>query len=651
MRLTDLLLGRSLANRELRQRKLGALEGVPAMGLDGLASSAYGPEAALTILAPLGVLGTRSIWIMGPVLMLLAILYVSYFQTLRAYPTSGGAYTVAKENLGREASLLAATALMIDYVLNVAVAISAGVGALTSALPSLGSHTLTICLVILGALTLVNLRGTREASRLWAVPTYVFVASFFALIALGIVKSLASGGAPRPVIAPPSLPRATEAVSAWLLLRAFASGCTAMTGIEAVSNSMDAFRDPVVKEGRRTLTAIVLILGILLAGIALLVFTYRIGAVNQAAPGYQSVLSQLASAVAGRGAFYYVAMASLLAVLCLSANTSFTGFPRLCRILAQDGFLPAPFAAVGRRLVYSVGIGYLAVTAGLLLAAFGGITDRLIPLFAIGAFLTFTLSQAGMVGHWLRELGQGARRDRARHRAQLAVNAAGTVATGTALAIIIAAKFLEGAWITLLAIPLVLALLHAIRRYYDELARQLGCLGPLDLRGAEPPIVLVAMESWSQLTERAVSFAVSLSPDVFAVHLTSLRGPDVEERKHDLLASWQRQVERPAKEAGLVPPRLVVLDAPHRKLHVPLLELMGRIEKRHPGRTIAVLVPEIMKQRWWENLLHTHRARRLRSALLHYGGSRTLVVSIPWYLEEPRIEDAVESARPTRRRA
>jgi amino acid transporter len=231
------------------------------MGLDGLASSAYGPEAALAILAPLGILGSRSIWIMAPVLFLLAVLYASYFQTLRAYPTSGGAYAVAKENLGREASLTAATALMIDYVLNVAVAISAGVGALTSAVPALHAHTLGIGLGILCVLTLVNLRGTRAASRLWAVPTYVFVASFLALIALGIVRSIAAGGAPRPVVAPPALPRAAEAVSAWLLLRAFASGCTAMTGVEAVSNGIDAFREPVVREARRTLTAIVAILG------------------------------------------------------------------------------------------------------------------------------------------------------------------------------------------------------------------------------------------------------------------------------------------------------------------------------------------------------------------------------------------------------
>lgn len=642
MHLSDLVLGRSLANRELQQRKLEVLEGVPSMGLDALASSAYGPEAALTILAPLGALGPHAVWIMGPILLLLAILYASYYQTLRAYPTSGGAYTVAKENLGREASLTAATALMIDYVLNVAVAISAGVGALTSAVPALHPHTILLCLSILGVLTLANLRGLREASRLWALPTYLFVVSFLVLIGIGIARSLAAGGSPTPVIAPPPLPRATETAGAWLLLRAFASGCTAMTGVEAVSNGVDAFREPRVRIARQTLSAIVAILATLLAGIAALVFTFHIGAMNQSAPGYQSVLSQLTAAVVGRGPFYYVAIGSLLCLLCLSANTSFTGFPRLCRIVARDGFLPAPFAAVGRRLVNSVGIAYLAVTAGLLLLVFGGITDRLIPLFAIGAFLTFTLSQAGMVAHWRRELrgaGRGAR-SRHRHRAQLAINATGAVATGAALAIIVAAKFTEGAWITLLVIPLVLALLHAIRRYYDALAGQLRDASPLDVRDTQPPIVLVTMESWNRLTDRAVSFAVRLSPDVFAVHLTSLQGPDIEEHKRDLLAQWQRDVERPAAQIGIRPPRLVVLDAPHRRMHAPLLELMSRIEKKHPGRTIAVLVPEMMKQRWWENFLHSHRARRLRSALLHYGGSRTLVVSMPWYLEEPRGDAA-----------
>src|SRR5689334_4355558 len=421
MSLLKLILGRRLANEEYVERKISAFEGVPAMGLDGLGSSSYGPEAAMTVLLPLGAAGMAYIgMVMVPILALLAVLYVSYRQTIRAYPSNGGAYTVSKENLGVNASLLAAAALMIDYVLNVAVGISAGVAALTSAVPVLHPYTLVLCLAILVLITLVNLRGTLDAGRLFAVPTYLFIASFVLLLAIGIWKAVAAGGRPEPVVPPPGLPEATEAVTVWLLLRAFAAGCTAMTGVEAVSNGVGAFREPVVTHGHRTLGAVCAVLGILLAGIAYLAHAYGIGAMDQTQDGYQSVLSQLAGAVVGRGWFYYVAIGSLLCVLCLSADTSFTGFPRLCRLVAQDDFLPRPFAVVGRRLVFSVGILYLAATSGFLLAAFNGITDRLIPLFAIGAFLTFTLSQTGMVMHWRRELrAASTARQRHKHRISL----------------------------------------------------------------------------------------------------------------------------------------------------------------------------------------------------------------------------------------
>lgn len=636
------ILGRRLANREQRQTKIGAFEGVPAMGLDGLGSAAYGPEAALAILAPLGAAGLAHIGaITLPILLLLAVLYVSYRQTIRAYPSNGGAYVVAKENFGTHASLLAAAALMIDYVLNVAVGISAGVAALTSAVPALHPYTLWLCLAILALLTLVNLRGTLEAGRIWALPTYLFIASFLLLIAIGVWKAAAAGGRPPPVVAPPALPAATEAVSLWLLLRAFASGCTAMTGIEAVSNGVGAFHEPVVKEAHRTLTVIVLALGLLLAGIAYLASAYYIGAMDQTEPGYQSVLSQMAGAVVGRGVFYYVAIGSLLCVLCLSANTSFTGFPRLCRRVAADGFLPRPFAAAGRRLVYSVGILYLAGTAGILLAAFGGITDRLIPLFAIGAFLTFTLSQAGMVAHWHRTLRQPkTRREALQRRLRLAINAIGATTTAVALAIIIVAKFVKGAWITLLVIPGTILLLKLIRHYYDELAAQLRDEGPLDLRQRTPPVVLVATEGWNRLTDKAVSFAMRLSPDVTAVHLTALEGPDSQEKESTLRQQWRREVEEPAAAAGLRPPRVVMLPARYRQIHAPLLGLIEAIEKKHPDRLVAVLIPEVVKRHWWQYILHTHRARRLRSMLLRYGGSRTVVINLPWYLEEPRIGEA-----------
>jgi amino acid transporter len=491
MRLVQLLLGPRLANEQQTERKISAFEGIPAMGLDGIGSSSYGPEAALTVLAPLGAAGLAYVGhVMVPILVLLVILYVSYRQTVRAYPHNGGAYTVSKENLGAGASLLTASALMIDYVLNVAVGISAGVGALTSAVPALQPYTLWLCLAILVLVTYMNLRGTIDAGRAWALPTYVFIVSFLAIVAFGVYQTWTSGGHPRPVVAPPEIPKATEAVSLWLLLRAFSAGCTAMTGVEAVSNGVGAFREPAVERAHRTLGAICLVLGLPLAGITYLARSYGIAAMDQSQQGYQSVLSQLAGAVVGHGIFYYVALASALAILCLSANTSFVDFPRVCRLVAQDDYLPRPFATVGRRLVYSVGIAYLGVTAGLLLAVFGGITDRLIPLFAIGAFLTFTMSQLGMVFHWRRELREAeSSSERHRHRVSLGINAVGACTTAIALAIIVVAKFTEGAWITILAIPSAILLLRQVKRYYSNLDTQLQTDTPLPFDRTEPPLV------------------------------------------------------------------------------------------------------------------------------------------------------------------
>lgn len=652
--LSRLFLGRYLRNRENDERKIGAFEGVPAMGLDGLGSSAYGPEAALTVMIPLGAAGLAHL---GPLMLLivalLAILYVSYRQTVAAYPSNGGAYTVSKENLGTRTSLLAAAALMIDYVLNVAVGISAGVAALVSAVPSLQPYTLALCLGILAAVTLVNLRGTLDAGRLFALPTYTFVASFIGIMAYGVVQAAMAGGHPQPVVPPPALPDAAEAVSLWLLVRAFSSGCTAMTGVEAVSNGVGAFREPVVTYARRTLTAIVVVLGLLLLGVGYLAQVYGVGAMDQTKDGYQSVLSQLTGAIVGRGVVYHVAIGSLLCVLALSANTSFTDFPRLCRLVAQDGFLPKPFAVVGRRLVYSVGILYLAATSGLLLVAFGGITDRLIPLFAIGAFLTFTLSQAGMVIHWRRERlkdggakNDGANNGGARNGVRLAVNLVGALTTGIALAVIIVAKFTEGAWITIVVIPLVIALLSGIGRYYANLNRTLRKEGPIDLSRTEPPIVLVASEGWNRLTDKAIGFAAQLSRDVIAVHLTSLSGPDDTEGYRQLREEWRRDVEEPAKRAGICVPRLVLLQAPFRRIHVPILKFVDRIRAEHPDRTIAVLVPGLVKTRWWQYLLHLNRSDRLRSALLRYGSSKLVVIDVPWHLDPPQVGDAfVEEER------
>jgi len=638
------LRGRPLANREGRSREISAGEGVPALGLDGLSSSAYGPEAALSVLAVAGAAGLAALGpIMLVILALLATLFASYWQTIAAYPKSGGAYTVAKENLGVNASLLASAAIMVDYVLNVAVGISAGVAALISAVPALHPYTLPLCLGILALLTFINLRGTMDAGRLFAPPTYLFITCFMIVIILGVYAAVTSGGHPQPVVPPPPLPKAVEAVSLWLLLRAFASGCTAMTGVEAVSNGVDAFREPHVTNARATLAVIVVTLGILLGGIAYLAMSYGIMAMDQTQPDYQSVLSQLVGAVVGRGVFYYVAIASALGILCLSANTSFVGFPRLCHIVAQDSFLPRPFAAVGRRLVCSVGIIYLALTAGLLLIAFDGITDRLIPLFAIGAFLTFTMSQTGMVAHWRRLLRDKRRGAECRRLwLQLGINAIGAATTITALVVIVVAKFAEGGWITIVAIPCVVVLQKAIKRYYDDIDDRLRDEGPLEFRQSKPPIVLVPIREWNRLTDGALRLAMEISPDVTAVHLAALEGPDVKESEKQLREQWAKDVAQPALAAHYPnPPGLVFLSAPYRRIHAPLLKLIKELEDENPDRTIAVLIPELVKHHWWEYLLSSQRARQLRSAVLEYGGSRAVVIGMPWHLTEPKIEQGM----------
>jgi len=642
--LLRLILGRRLANEEQVERKIGAFEAVPAMGLDGLGSSSYGPEAALTVLMPLGAAGLASInWVMLPILVLLVILYASYRQTIRAYPNNGGAYTVSKLNLGTGASLIAASALMMDYVLNVAVGISAGVGALTSAVPSLHAYTLVLCLATLVLVAVMNLRGTIDAGRAWAVPTYLFAASFIVILGIGVYRILASGGHPAPVGSPPRPSHATEAVSMWILFRSFAAGCTAMTGVEAVSNGVSAFREPVVARAHRTLGAICAILGVLLAGITYVVRSYGIAAMDQTKSGYQSVLSQLAGAVIGHGAFYYVALASVLCVLCLSANTSFVDFPRVCRLVAADDFLPRPIAIVGRRLVFSVGIIYLAVTAGILLLIFGGITDRLIPLFAIGAFLTFTMSQLGMVIHWHRELQQASEAGtRRRYRAHLAINGLGAAATSVALLVIIVAKFSEGAWITLLAIPATILVLRMVKRYYVRFDGQLREDKPLSLRDSNPPLVLVATPGWNKLTDRALQFALRLSPDVLAVHFTELEGADDDQDDRALRQCWARDVEEPARKAGLRPPQLVRLKARFRKMTGPLLQLIAELQRQNRTRPIAVLLPDVVKKHWWQYPLHSHRLRRLQATLLRYGGSDIVVTIVPWHLEEPRIQEGLE---------
>lgn len=616
----DFVLGKPLSSAEERGEKLGTRAGLPIFGLDALSSAAYGPEAALTLLIPLGLAGIHYILpITAAIIILLTIVYFSYRQTIEAYPNGGGSYTVARENLGNFAGLLAAAALMIDYILTAAVGISAGVGALVSAVPALLPHTLLLCLAILFLVTMVNLRGLREAGLVFLIPTYVFIGAMLITIGWGVVKTLLAGGHPIPVAAPPRMHAVVAALGVWVMLKAFSSGCTAMTGVEAVSNGVKAFREPVVKAAQHTLTAIIALLIVFLAGIAYLAHAYHIGATNPGAAGYESVLSQLIAAVAGRKVFYDVTIASILLVLALSANTAFADFPRVCRMVAQDGFLPIPFVQRGRRLVYSQGVYVLAVVCALLLIVFGGVTDRLIPLYAVGAFLAFTLSQAGMVAHWIRKGGAKARRN-------MCINGLGALATAGTVIVITISKFAEGAWITTLIIPAIIILMYSIRRHYDRVTRQIAAPGVLDLRGCEKPMVVVPILSWSKVAEKALQFALTLSPEVQAVHV------EIEDAKDDLPACWSQCVEAPALEAGLPAPPLRLVRSPYRFIVNPIVDFVLELERDNPGRQIAVVVPELVEHHWYQYVLHNQRSKWLKALLFLKGNSRIVVITVPWFL-------------------
>jgi amino acid transporter len=620
MTLNDLLFGKPLRSSDEAGEKLGPIGGLSVFGLDALSSAAYGPEAALTLLIPLAAAGIAYMLpITASIIILLAIVYFSYRQTIAAYPGGGGSYTVARQNLGDRSGVLAAAALMIDYVLTAAVGISAGVGALVSAVPSLESHTLPICLVILLLITLVNLRGARETGAVFIIPTYLFLGSLLVTIVLGVFKTLSSGGHPLPVVAPPALHPQTAAISTWLLLKAFSSGCTAMTGVEAVSNGVKAFREPVVKTAQRALTAIIALLIVLLAGIAFLMRAYRIGATDPGAAGYQSVLSQLTAAVAGQGVFYYITIGSILLVLALSANTAFADFPRLCRAVAENGFLPRGFAARGRRLVYSQGIWVLAALCAALLILFGGVTDRLIPLFAVGAFLAFTLSQAGMVAHWRRTKGKGA-------RGSMFVNGLGAVATATTVVVVTVSKFVAGAWVTVLLIPALMIVMFSIRRHYREVEAEVATPVPLDLTGLRNPLAVVPILAWNRIAQRGLRFAVNMCTEVLAVHI------ECEKDTGDIRQSWPRYVEEPARRAGRPAPRLVVLPSPYRFVLSPLLDYVLQLERDNPDRDIVVLIPELVERRWYHYLLHNQRAEWLRALLLSKGCQRIILVNVPWYI-------------------
>ena len=616
----DLVVGKPLATSEERAEHIGPIAGIPVFGLDALSSAAYGPEAALTLLIPLGLAGIEHIVpISLAIIALLAIVYVSYLQTIDAYPHGGGSYTVASENLGANAGLFAAAALMIDYILNAAVGISAGVGALVSAFPRLQPHILALCLVILLILTLINVRGVKDTGTVFLIPTYLFVGSLLLVIIVGAARVFAAGGHPVPIVEPPHLPISASMLSLWLLAKVFASGCTAMTGVEAVSNGVNAFREPTQKNAKRTLTIIIVLLMIFLAGIALLCRAYSIGATDPGAAGYQSILSQLTAAVMGRGWFYYVTIGSILAVLALSANTSYADFPRLTRAIAMHDYLPHVFIIRGRRLLYSHGIVALVGFTALLLIAFGGVTDRLIPLFAIGAFLAFTLSQAGMVMHWKRQGGAGSLR-------RMIINGVGAFATGLTLIVVLIAKFTEGAWITAILIPALIITMSLVKRHYSRVRKEIAVDCPMRIDNLTQPLVIVPLDRWTRITEKGLRFAMKISDQVQAVHV------DAEDCCDEVKLMWQDNVVTPLQDSGKIAPELVLLPSPYRFVIAPLVEYILQLERDNPARQIAVLVPELVVKHWWQTPLHNQRSQLLKLLLLVRGNQRIMVINLPRYL-------------------
>lgn len=622
MAILNKIFGRPLSITAKNKNKLSVMTGVPSLGLDAFASIAYGPEAALMILAPLGLSGLHYFFyiILGVIFVLLS-LYLSYQQTTAAYPKGAGAYAVTSQNLGKNAGLCAAVALLLDYLLNVTVGISAGVGAVVSAFPALQPYILVICLFVLLTLTIINLRGIQEAGFTFAIPTFVFVTFISITMVIAFLHVFKNNI--HPPLVPPPHPAMSNNVSLWLLLGALANGLTAMTGIEAVSNAVPLFKNPVVKNAQRTLTIIVSILTVFLLGIAILCPIYHIQAMDETKPGYKTILAQLVAAATGTGWFYYLAIMSIFIILTYSAQTSFIAFPRVCRLLAEDSFLPHFFAERGRRLVFSYGIILLATVSALLLIVFQGITLSLIPLFAVGAFSAFTFSQVSMVVHWLRNKDKG-------YQLKIAANALGATVTAIALCILIIAKFTQGAWIVILLAFFIIAMLKKINRHYKNLSKLIET--PLKLRTSKlkPPVVLIPIQGWNCVAEKAILFGLLLSDDITAIYISTDKNDD----EKALQEMWTKMVGEPAKKKNYHIPKLAIIYSRYRKIYQPILNYVQEIKRQKPNRLIAVIIPELVEPHWYERLLHNIHATGLRTLLFLKRDQRTIVITTPWYLHK-----------------
>jgi amino acid transporter len=602
--LKRLLVGKPIPSHLAHHERLSRPIGLAVLSSDALSSVAYATEEILRVLILAGatVLSAASP-IAFVIAAILVIVVFSYRQTIHAYPSGGGAYIVGRDNLGETPALIAAAALLIDYVLTVAVSIAAGVAAITSAVPEWHVSRVELTLVFVFILMVGNLRGIRESGRIFAVPTYFFITTILGLIAIGLWRALT--GAIPPAESSELTVAAAQPLTLFLLLRAFSNGCTAMTGVEAVSNGVPAFQPPESRNAAATMLTMAALSVTMFLGITLLAHAYHIVPNEQ-----ETVVSQLARGVfGGRGIPYYAVQAGTMLILVLAANTAYADFPRLASILARDRHLPRQFMNQGDRLAFSNGIVGLSVLAAILLVVFGGDTHALIPLYMIGVFLSFTISQAGMVVHWRRAGESG-------WRAHAAMNAVGALVTGVVLVVVGITKATEGAWIIMLLIPVHVLVFKKTRQHYDAVAKQ------LTLRNFAPElrkrhnVVLVPISGLQRAVIEAINYARSLSDDVRALYV------DV-----DPAATGQLKCEW-GKWGDGVP--LVVLQSPYRSLMEPLLEYIERVERESPDDYVTVVLPEFVPARWWHHLFHNQRALLIKGALLFR--PRTVVTSVPFHL-------------------
>jgi amino acid transporter len=604
----EFLIGSPIPTQRQAEERLSNMQALAAFSPDALSSIGYANQEIFLGLAVAGAAGLAfSAHIGLAITGLLVILALSYSQTLRTYPTGGGSYSVARANLGSSASLIAAGALLIGYVVTAAVSLTAGVAAIASAFPILWPHRVAISIVLLAIITLANLRGLRESGTLMAIPVYFFLASYLSMLAYGAVRALIEGPGSFVLTAPP----AVQPVSILLVLHAFASGCTALTGVEAISNGVPAFKPPEWRNARQTLAVMALLMGILFLGSIGLTQHFAVVAGPQ-----ETILSALARRILGSGMPYVIVQTATMLILAVAANTSFAGFPRLTSVLARDGYVPRQLSNLGDRLVFSNGMIVLAVLAGGLIVLFRGDTHALIPLFAVGVFLAFTLSQAGMVVHWVRERGLG-------WRWKALVNGLGMVATAVALLIVGTSKFLAGAWIVLLLIPLLAAAFRTVQRHYGEVARELTMSGlPPSLKPLPSPRVVLPVSGIHRGVIESLRFARSISDRVTAVYVEIT--PGASERIRSEWEEWGQDVP------------LVVVPSPYRSIIGPLLEFLDQTDREHnDGQLATVIMPQFVPARWWQNALHNQTAWLLRLALLYrrrrFGQIRA-IVDIPFYL-------------------